>query len=119
MKNLLISQALAADTVVDIETPATAGNFFGFTCIANLVSNIVSVAFILASIAFFVFLVWGGIEWITSGGDKTKTEQARNRITNALVGLAIVAASYAVMRLISYFFGVNVLDAGTTIPRPF
>ncbi|KKP29717.1 MAG: hypothetical protein UW35_C0035G0004 [Candidatus Collierbacteria bacterium GW2011_GWF2_44_15] len=89
------------------------------TDIGKLISSVISLAFIIAGILVFAFLVWGGIEWITSGGDKTKTEQARNRITNALVGLAIVAASYAVMRLISYFFGVNVLDAGTTIPRPF
>ncbi len=89
------------------------------TDIGRLISSVISLAFIIAGILVFAFLVWGGVEWITSGGDKTKTEAARNRITAALVGLAIVAASYAVMRLISYFFGVNVLDAGTTIPRPF
>ncbi|KKP29718.1 MAG: hypothetical protein UW35_C0035G0005 [Candidatus Collierbacteria bacterium GW2011_GWF2_44_15] len=116
MKNLLISQALAADTVVDIETPATAGNFFGFTCIANLVSNIVSVAFILASIAFFVFLVWGGIEWLMSGGDKGKIEMAQKRITSALIGLIIIAASYAIYKLVLTFIGIDLNALCTTNP---
>ena len=97
------------------------GQFAGLNdiTIANIISALIVLVLVIAALIFFFMLVWGGIRYITSGGDKTKTEQARNRITNALVGLAIVAASYAVMRLISYFFGVNVLDAGTTIPRPF
>ncbi len=106
----LASQVLAADTVIDIETPATAGNFFGFTCIGNLISNLVSVAFILSAVAFFVFLVWGGFEWITSGGDKNKIESAQKRITSALIGLTIVAASFAIYNLVLTFFGIN-LDA--------
>lgn len=112
----LIPQALAA-TAGTIGVPKPSG--MEITDIGKLISSVISLAFILAGILTFAFLVWGGIDWLTSGGDKTKTESARNRITAALVGLAIVAASYAIMRLISYFFGVNVLDAGTTITRPF
>ena len=83
------------------------------------ISRVIAVAFVIAGILVFAFLVWGGLEWIMSGGDKTKTEQARNRITAALVGLAIIAAAYAVMKLIQYFFGLNVLDGGVTLPRGF
>ena len=106
----LIPLVHAADVTVDIETPATAGNFFGFKCVGNLISNFVSAAFIIAAIAFFVYLVLGGIEWITSGGDKGKVESAKNRITAALIGLTIVAASYAIFILVVQFFGIN-LDA--------
>jgi len=109
----LIPQAYAAS--LDIIKPSN----MKITDIGKLISSAISVAFIVAGILTFVFLVIGGIEWLTSGGDKTKTEGARNRITAALVGLAIVAASYAIMRLISYFFGVNVLDTGSTLPKPY
>lgn len=85
-----------------------------------LISRLIAIAFVLAGIMTFAFLVWGGIDWLTSGGDKTKTESARNRITAALVGLAIVAASYAIMKLISYFFGVGDFLGGTiTLPKGF
>ncbi len=118
MMNLIIPLVHAASgtTEVDIETPATAGNFFGFTCIGNFVSNIVSMAFIISGIAFFLILVWGGIDWLTSGGDKAKVEGASKRITSALIGLAIVAASFAIYKLVLDFFGIDLSKICTTTP---
>lgn len=112
----LIPKIFAADNVVDIGKPATTGNFFGFTCIANLVSNAVSVVLILSAIAFFVMLVMGGVQWLTSGGDKTKVQAAQTSITNAVIGLAIVASSYAIYSLILYFFGIDLSTLCTNNP---
>lgn len=92
---------------------------FNITDLGLLVSNAIGVALIIAGILVFVFLVWGGIQWITSGGDKGKTEEARSRITAALIGLAVVAAAWAVMLLVQYFFGLDVLGGGSTIPRGY
>lgn len=77
------------------------------TNLGAYVSNIVSAILIVAGLAAFALLVWGGFTWIISNGDKTKVEEARNRITNALIGLAIVAASWAIFLLVDYFFGLN------------
>ena len=55
----------------------------------------------------FAFLIMGGIEWITSGGDKNKAESARNKITSAVIGLVIVAASYAIVNLVVQFLGFD------------
>lgn len=88
--------------------------------IGKLISTGVSVIMILAGILVFVFLVWGGMEWILSGGDKTKVESAQKRITNALVGLAIIASSWALIKIISYFFGVQSgIGGALTIPKPY
>lgn len=84
-----------------------------------LISRAIAIALMLAGILVFVYLVWGGIQWITSGGDKAKTEEARARITAALVGLAIVAAAWAVMQLVAYFFGIQVIGGNVEIPRGF
>lgn len=89
------------------------------TDIGVLISRVISVTFIIAGILTFGFLVAGGVEWLTSGGDKTKTENARARITAAVVGLAIVAASWALMKLIAYFFGVDVFEGNINIPKPY
>jgi hypothetical protein len=106
--------AFAIDQTVDIGQEVT--GFFGYTCIGNLVSNGVSIAFIVAAIAFFVFLVVGGLEWLTSGGDKTKIEQARSMISNALIGLTIIAVSYAVFTLVLDFFGIDLSALCTDNP---
>ncbi len=90
------------------------------TDIGKLLSSGVSLTIIIAGVLVFAFLVWGGIQWIISGGDKTKTEEARNRITAALVGLAIVAASWALIKIISYFFGVgDIFEGSIDIPKPY
>jgi hypothetical protein len=112
----LISQVMAAGSGT-IGVPQPTG--MKITDIGVLISRIISVTFIVAGILTFAFLVFGGIEWLTSGGDKSKTESARNRITAAVVGLAIVAASWALMQLISYFFGVDVFSGNITIPKPY
>lgn len=89
------------------------------TNIGTLVKGAVSGALIIAAILVFAYLIWGGIQWITSGGDKAKTQEARDRITAAMVGLAVVAAAWAVMLLIQYFFGISILDENITPPKGY
>jgi len=100
----LISTAYAQGTIT-IEEPNA-----GIKDIGKLLSSGIQVALIIASILTFAFLIWGGIQWIISGGDKTQTQAARDRITMALVGLGIVAAAWALMKVIGYFFGVDVFQ---------
>ncbi len=110
-----------------LATPALAQNIgieqpqqVRITDLGRLISTGVSVIIIVSGILVFVFLVWGGLEWLTAGGDKTKTQSAQSRITNALVGLAIIAASWALVRIIAYFFGVEAGISGPlTVPRPY
>lgn len=77
------------------------------TNIGTLLSSLLNLVMIIAAILVFLYLVWGGIEWITSGGDKSKTEGARNKITAAVVGLIVLAASYAVLQLALNFLGFD------------
>lgn len=109
----LIPQALAAE--IGSLRPAN----MKITDMGKFISSGIQVIFIIAGILAFVFLVMGGIEWLISGGDKNKTENARNRITAALVGLAIVAVSWALIQLISYFFGIDILGSSIQLPTPY
>ena len=70
-------------------------------------SSILNVVMLIAAVLVFAYLIFGGIQWITSGGDKGKAEEARNKITAAIIGLIIVAASYAIINLIVQFLGFN------------
>lgn len=109
---LVVAGSVYADgTEIDL-TPETGTNFSGLENItfSSIISGAITLAFILAAIVAFAFLVYGGIMWITSGGDKAKTEAARNTITAALVGLLIVFAAWAILSLIQIFFGVSVFN---------
>jgi hypothetical protein len=55
---------------------------------------------IVAVLAALFFLLWGGIKWITSGGDKEKVDSARGTITYAIIGLVIVILGYVIVSFI-------------------
>ena len=88
--------------------------------IGALISALVGALLILAALLAFLYLVLGGISWITSGGDKASMETARNKITHAIVGLIIVGAAWAIMVLVQSFLGVTIIaGTGIDIPKPF
>ena len=99
-----------AETTID-PCAKTGGANFNLLCSLNfsgtIVSSLVTVAFIIATLIALGFLIFGGIKWITSGGDKTAVEGARNTIVAALVGLVIVFLTYFIIRIIFTFFGLN------------
>ncbi len=86
----------------------------GNITIPGIVSAGVRMILVVAALISFVFLIIGGIRWITSGGDKEGTAKAQSTITAALIGLVIVFAAWAIIKLIETFFGIEILTL--TIP---
>ena len=84
-------------------------NQTGVSFFQNLLPRLVTLGFIAGVLIFFFMLVMGAIQWISSGGDKQGLEAARGRITNALVGLIILFAAFAIVKLIESFFGISIL----------
>jgi hypothetical protein len=108
-------QQVYADATINIPQPTNVkiGN------IGTLISALVGVLLILAALLAFFFLILGGIQWITSGGDKAGMEAARNKITHAIVGLIIVGAAWAVMILVQNFLGVTIIGTSFSLPPAF
>ncbi len=107
--------------------PIAQGHVFlppGFFPSANaLVNDLFKVIMIIAVILVFAYLVLGGFQYITSGGEKGKTEAARNKMISAIVGLIIVASSYAILTIVLNFIGyrdvTGFLQVGPTVtPTP-
>ncbi len=87
--------------------------------LGSLVSALVGALMIVAALLAFFYLILGGIQWITSGGDKAGMEAARNKITHAVVGLVIVGAAWAIMILVQNFLGVTIIGGTLNFPKPF
>lgn len=87
-----------------------------FTDIGELIQKALNFVMVLGALLVFMYLIWGGIEWITSGGDKGKTEGARNKITAAVIGLIVLAASWAILGLVLNFLGAGDLDITNFTP---
>lgn len=90
---------------IDISKGAIGG--IGTLKIEQIIVGLIRLLVVGAAVVFFIWLILGGIKWITSSGDKTKTEEARNQITAALVGLVIVFSAWAIAQLIKTLFGVD------------
>lgn len=107
---------LAAKTSGEIGNPALGPTLQGFLSseggtafFSAFLPRAIGVAFIIGVLVFFAMFVWGAISWIASGGDKQALEAARGRITSALIGLVLLFASLAIIKLIETFFGISIL----------
>lgn len=93
--------------------PGRAGEYLGI-----FISNLIAMLLILASIWALFQLLQGGLEWIGSGGDKTGLDNARNRITNAIIGLIITFLAWAVYLLLMQFLGISTGVGGINFQLP-
>lgn len=104
----LASTAFAANTSTVNTCPAGTFNKLCNITLTNVVSGLIGLVFILAVLIAFGFLIYGGIKWVTSGGDKTAVAAAREHIIAAIVGLLIVFLSYVILNLVlNFFLGIN------------
>ncbi len=67
---------------------------------STLIRTIITLVIVVAALLTLFYLIMGAIAWITSGGDKGKVEEARNKITAAVIGLLILAAVWAIFQLV-------------------
>lgn len=67
------------------------------TDIGKTASNIVNILGIIAGVVSVIFLILGGINYITSEGDPAKLKGAKSTITYAIAGLAVSILAPAIV----------------------
>lgn len=67
------------------------------SAISRILTVGIRVFFIVAGLVALYYMLWGGFDWITSGGQKEKLETARNRLTNAIIGLFFIVLALAIV----------------------
>ena len=118
MKRLMSSLLVAAPVFaaakqpweIEVAQPTGAIPEFG-----PVISGGISIAISIAALICLVYLIWGGIEWMTSGGAKEGVAAAKARMTAAFIGLVIVLAAWAIIRIIEYLFKIQITTF--TFPR--
>lgn len=77
-------------------------------------SNIINTVFIYAIVGgvllALIFMLWGGIKWITSRGDKEKVENARKTIIYALIGFVIILLAFVFINIFGELTGIEFLE---------
>lgn len=70
------------------------------TTLATTLGIIVSAVLSLLGIVFIILIIYGGILWMTAMGKENQVEKAKNIIIQAVIGLVIVLAAYAITSFI-------------------
>lgn len=81
----------------------------GETTIATILATFLRISLLVAGILLLIYLVIGGIQWLTSGGEKAALESARGRLTNAFIGLMIIVLVLVIIDLINRVLGLDIL----------
>lgn len=120
MKKLVFLGSTITALLTPIQTLAQTVNISpppqGFKTLGNFISSVLILALSVGGLIVLIMLIWGAFEWIASGGDKENVGKARNRIINALIGLAVLAIAFALANLFAKFTGFDI--GNLTIPTP-
>ena len=85
--------------------------------IASIVSGILKVVLGLLAIIFLGLTVYSGIQWMTAAGNEEAVKKAKANLKNAVIGLFIIAMSYAITYFIfnqEWFFIGSQNGAGSS-----
>lgn len=111
-----VTQVLASSNTITLDPCANMQSPWNKLCVIStsnipqIIGNGVLLLFVFATLIALFFLIWGGIKWILSGGDKTKVETARATIIAALIGLVVTFLSFFILQLILGLFGINLMN---------
>lgn len=113
LPTLAIDVNLCNPTVGGITPPGCGPGFQIGTILQQVISILLFVSFMIA----LVFLIIGGIRWIMSGGDKEGTQKAKDTVTSALVGLAVVLGAWILINIVIQFFTGQGLAGTIKLPN--
>jgi len=64
--------------------------------LTQIIGQIINVALGFLGIVLLFYLLYAGFLWMTAGGDEGKVKTARTMISQAIIGLIIIVAAFAI-----------------------
>ncbi len=77
----------------------------------TLITNILPNIYIVAGIVIFGMIMLGGFMVISNSGDTHKAEEGKKIVTSAIMGLAVLFASYWIIQIVQVVTGVPILNS--------
>ena len=77
------------------------GNISSATSLSQLLPMVIELLLGIAGGVAVIFVIIGGYQYITSGGNEESAEKGRKTLTNAVIGIVIIVLSYAIITVIS------------------
>lgn len=71
----------------------------------NVIQASLNLLVLVGIIAALIFLIYGGVLWVTSSGDKAKLDRARHAITYSIIGLIVIILAWTIVGAIGILLG--------------
>ncbi len=116
--------AQTQNSIVDLTFPCPAG--FGVTCnqlstattTGAFINSFYQIALAVAGLLALLMIVYGGIRYTVSAGNAGAQGDAKDIITSALWGVALLLASYVILNTINPRITSNLNLPGEDVPAP-
>lgn len=79
-------------------TPVTGISTFG-----QLFIRVVTWILLIAGAIAVIFLIYGGIQYLTAGGNPEQATKAKTTIVNAVIGIIVIALAFAIFFVVRNF----------------
>ncbi len=114
ISSLSVTVAVFAQTKIDLAPPKGA---IASVEVEKIPQFIITLLFVVGIVIALAFLIYGGIKWIISGGDKANVDAARKHIVAAIIGLVIVVTAFVILNFVfQILFGSGFDLANLCIP---
>jgi hypothetical protein len=68
------------------------------------IAKIIKVFLGLLGLIFLIMIIWAGFKWMTAGGNEDQVKESRDQMLRAVIGLAIILASWGITQFVSECF---------------
>ncbi len=81
--------------------------------LSALLGSLINFMIIITGIVALVYMLWGALSWVTSGGDKEKLQKAQSRIRSAVIGIVMAVV---VLVIFNAIFSLVFPNSGVITP---
>ena len=101
-----VGSTVQSTTSAGVDLAVTDGGY----SILELINKGIALVILAAGFLSIVFMLWGGIRFIISGGKEDKVKSAVHSIRYALIGLIVTILSITVINLIGRVFNLQLVN---------
>lgn len=66
------------------------------TSVQSTIGALIGAALTFVGVIFLILVIYGGIMWMTSGGNEEKAGKAKKLIATAVIGMVIIFGAYVI-----------------------
>lgn len=100
--NVCVASSTTQQVPTELENP------LGVTNINQFIGKLISAALGLSGAVALLMFVWGGVQWLTSGGNVDRIKSGKSTLTWAALGIVVIFTSYTLVNVL-----INALAGGS------